>query len=207
MENSLEFKAQVSLLADAGARLAARGWLPARAGHFSARLDDRHIVVSAPGRQKDMLDENDFIIVDLDGNLLSPAERTPSPETFLHIIMYRRDKDLGAVLHTHSANATVLSRQLPGGLHLSDYEVLRELPVVQYPAEGIDVPVFANDPNVQQLAAQVDDRMSRQPDLAGYLIAGHGLYTWSHTVETAIQRVEAFEFMFECEILARQLHP
>jgi len=204
MEQSLEFKAQVRLLADAGRDLAARGWLPARTGHFSARLDDQHIVITAPGRDKDILDEHDFLVVDLDGHLIS-GSGTPGPETFLHIIMYRHDGDVGAVLHTHSSHATVLSRQLSAAIQLRDYEVLRDLPGVEDPAAGIQLPVFPNLTDMQQLAARVNAAMSGQPGLAGYLISGHGLYTWGQTVERAIQRAEAFEFMFECEILARQL--
>lgn len=204
MEQSPEFKAQVRLLAEAGRELADRGWLPARTGHFSARLDDQHIVITAPGRSKDLLDAHDFMVVDLEGHLIAGSGE-PSPETFLHIIMYRRDPKLGAVLHTHSIHGTVLSRQVSGTLMLRDYEALREIPGCKHPTQGIRVPVFANDPEVRQVAAQVDAAMGRDPALAGYLISGHGLYTWGQTVELAMQRTEAFEFMFECEALARQL--
>ncbi|WP_019628386.1 methylthioribulose 1-phosphate dehydratase [Thioalkalivibrio sp. AKL10] len=204
MEQSPEFKAQVRLLADAGRELAEHGWLPARTGHFSARLDDQHIVITAPGRGKDLLDAHDFMVVDLEGHLIS-GSGDPGPETFLHIIMYRHDPKLGAVLHTHSVHGTVLSRQVAGTLLLRDYEALRELPGCEHPSRGLQIPVFANHPDMQQLAAQVDAAMTRHPELAGYLINGHGLYTWGQTVELAMQRTEAFEFMFECETLARQL--
>ncbi|MFO7953765.1 methylthioribulose 1-phosphate dehydratase [Thioalkalivibrio sp.] len=204
MEQSPEFKAQVRLLAEAGRELANRGWLPARTGHFSARLDDQHIAITAPGRSKDLLDAHDFMVVDLEGQMVSGSGE-PGPETFLHIIMYRRDANLGAVLHTHSIHGTVLSRQVAGSLLLRDYEALRELPGCEHPARGVQIPVFANHPNMQQLAARVDAAMDRDPGLAGYLISGHGLYTWGQTVERAMQRTEAFEFMFECESLARQL--
>ncbi len=204
MEQSPEFKAQVQLLAEAGRELAGRGWLPARTGHFSARLDARHIVITAPDRSKDLLDAHDFMIVDLEGHVISGAGE-PGPETFLHIIMYRNDAKLGAVLHTHSVQATVLSRQVHSALVLRDYDVLRELPGCNHTTESIDVPVFPNDPDMQQLAARVDAAMESNPELAGYLISGRGLYTWGRTVELALQRTEAFEFMFECEVLARQL--
>ncbi|WP_026340717.1 methylthioribulose 1-phosphate dehydratase [Thioalkalivibrio sp. ALJT] len=206
MEQSPEFKAQVRLLAEAGRELADRGWLPARTGHFSARLDDQHIAITAPGRSKDLLDSHDFIVVDLDGHLVSGSGE-PGPETFLHIIMYRRDSRLGAVLHTHSVHGTVLSRKAQDSLLLRDYEALRELPGCPHPNHGLQIPVFANEPDIKQLAARVDAAMDHNPELPGYLISGHGLYTWGQTVELAMQRTEAFEFMFECETLARQLQP
>ena len=36
--------------------------------------------------------------------------------------------------------------------------------------------------------------------IPGYLIRGHGLYTWGPRMEDALRQVEAFEFLFECEL-------
>ena len=36
-----------------------------------------------------------------------------------------------------------------------------------------------------------------------YLIRGHGLYAWGATVDQARHRVEALEFLFECELYER----
>ncbi|AHE97625.1 methylthioribulose-1-phosphate dehydratase [Thioalkalivibrio paradoxus ARh 1] len=206
IEDSLEYKAQVRLLADAGRLFAQRGWVPATAGNFSARLNEEQIVITVSGRHKGHLDDSGFMVVDLEGNILSPG-KTPSAETFLHIIMYRRDPSIGAVLHTHSANATVLSRLLPYGLTLSDYVVLKAFPAITSDETSLHVPVFPNTHDVPQLAAQVDDHMNRHPGVSGYLVSGHGLYTWGRSVEAAVQHVEAFEFLFECEILSRRLSP
>ena len=204
IEDTLEYKAQTRLLADAGQLFAERGWVPATAGNFSARLNDHQIVITVSGRHKGKLDENGFMVVDLDGNILSPG-RKPSAETFLHIVMYRRDPAIGAVLHTHSVNATVLSRLFPAGLTLDEYEVLKAFPAITTHETSLDVPVFENTQDMPQLAAQVDDYMNRHPELSGYLIGSHGLYTWGRTVEAAVQHIEAFEFLFECEILSRRL--
>ncbi|MDH5613825.1 MAG: class II aldolase/adducin family protein, partial [Gammaproteobacteria bacterium] len=37
----------------------------------------------------------------------------------------------------------------------------------------------------------------------GYLIRGHGFYTWGNNMEDALRHVEAFEFLFECELKKR----
>jgi methylthioribulose-1-phosphate dehydratase len=206
IEDTLEYKAQVRLLADAGRLFAQRGWVPATAGNFSARLNDRQIVITVSGRHKGHLDDSGFMVVDLEGNILSPGKK-PSAETFLHIVMYRRDPGIGAVLHTHSVNATVLSRLFPNGLTLDDYEVLKAFPAINTHETSLPVPVFANTQDIPQLAAQVDDYMNRHPQLSGYLIGSHGLYTWGRSVEAAAQHIEAFEFLFECEILSRRLKP
>ncbi len=60
------------------------------------------------------------------GNILESTKK-PSSETPLHILLYQMDDNIEAVLHTHSVNATVLSRlyaqQLK--LKLENYEVLK----------------------------------------------------------------------------------
>ena len=47
--------------------------------------------------------------------------------------------------------------------------------------------------------------MAGHPEVHGYLIAGHGLYTWGRSVEEACRHVEAFEFLLACEIELRRL--
>lgn len=200
------FKARAAELTAAGRFFFERGWVPATAGNFSARLDARHMAVTVSGRHKGQLTEDGLLVVDLDGNVISEGKR-PSAETFLHIIMYRRSPEIGAVLHTHSVNATVLSRISPDGLMLEDYEVLKALPGIDTHQTRLKVPVFANDQDIRQLAARVDDVMNRDPGIAGYLIEGHGLYTWGRDVAAARRHMEAFEFLFECEMTMRRLRP
>jgi methylthioribulose-1-phosphate dehydratase len=199
------FKVRAAELIAAGHFFFERGWVPATAGNFSARLDANHMAITVSGRHKGELTEADLMVVDLEGNVISEGKR-PSAETFLHIIMYRRSPEIGAVLHTHSVNATVLSRLAPDGLVLEDYEVLKALPGIETHETALRVPVFANDQDIRQLAARVDDLMNREPGIAGYLIEGHGLYTWGVDVEAARRHMEAFEFLFECEVLTRRLH-
>jgi methylthioribulose-1-phosphate dehydratase len=45
--------------------------------------------------------------------------------------------------------------------------------------------------------------MDAHQGIHGYLIAGHGFYTWGDTMEDAMRHVEAFEFLFECEVKLR----
>lgn len=196
--------ARAAELAAVGRFFFDRGWVPATAGNFSARLDDNHMAITVSGRHKGELSERDLMVVDLDGNVISEGKR-PSAEAFLHIIMYRRSREIGAVLHTHSVNATVLSRLSPDGLILEDYEVAKALPGIDTHETALRVPVFANDQDIRQLAARVDDLMNREPGVAGYLIQGHGFYTWGADVEAARRHMEAFEFLFECEVLTRRM--
>jgi methylthioribulose-1-phosphate dehydratase len=129
----------------------------------------------------------------------------PSAETLLHTALYKRFPEAGAVLHTHSVNATVLSRLAEGQLLFQDYELLKAFAGVDTHETSIIVPIFPNDQDIPRLAARVDSWMDTHPPIHGYLIAGHGLYTWGRTMAEALRHIEAFEFLFQCELTMQGL--
>jgi methylthioribulose-1-phosphate dehydratase len=105
-----------------------KGWCPATGGNMSLRLDDRHCLVSESGKDKGSLSESDFLLVETATNGHVPSGRTPSAETGLHTLIYRLYPQIGAVLHTHSVNATVLSRvESSERLVLQGYEMQKSL--------------------------------------------------------------------------------
>ncbi len=175
-----------------------RGWVPATGGNFSARLDARHLLITASGVHKGELTRADFMVVDVDGQALE-AGRKSSYETGLHTQLYRHDPEIQSVLHVHSIANTVLSRRHPQ-IRLSGYELMKILPGIVEPSVTVDIPVFGNDQDIARLSRQVDARMREPGSIPAYLIAGHGLYTWGTSVREARHRLEALEFMFECEL-------
>ncbi len=180
-----------------------RGWVPATGGNFSARRQDASMLITASGCHKGELSEADFLVADLDGRPLASG-RKASYETLLHCQLYRFGAGIGAVLHTHSVANTVLSRRYER-IRLAGYELLKLLPGITSHDVAVEVPVFDNDQDIARLAARVDAHLRAQPETPAYVIAGHGLYAWGDTVAQARWRVEALEFMFECELRARLL--
>ncbi|MGQ0621428.1 MAG: methylthioribulose 1-phosphate dehydratase [Panacagrimonas sp.] len=175
-----------------------RGWVPATGGNFSARLGAESMLVTASGWHKGELDQDAFLISDLNGRP-QDSGRKASYETLLHCQLYRHDPDIGSVLHTHSIANTVLSRR-HASIVLTGYELLKLLPGIQTHDATVEVPVFGNDQDIARLAGTVDQWMKQHAGVPGYLIAGHGLYTWGANVAQARHRVEALEFLFECEL-------
>lgn len=186
----------------AGRFFHARGWVPATAGNFSCRAGAASILVTASGCHKGELTARDFLRVDLAG-ATRDRRRRASAETLLHCQIYRRLPEVGAVLHVHSPASTVLSRQCDN-LRLADYELLKILEGIETHATTVDVPVFENDQDIARLAAVVDAQMAGGRARHAYLIRGHGLYAWGRSVAQARHRVEALEFLFECELLSRR---
>ncbi len=185
--------------------LAKAGWTPATSSNFSHRLDGTHAAITVSGRDKGRLVEDDIMVVDFDGKAVGRPLR-PSAETLLHTQLYRRFPEVGCVLHTHSPVQTIASRLYApqGHLRLEGYELLKAFHGNSTHETAIDVPVFANTQDMDVLAAQVDALLDTQC-LWGYLIDGHGLYAWGRDMAEARRHLEAFEFLFHCELELRRL--
>jgi methylthioribulose-1-phosphate dehydratase len=190
-----EASARAALI-EAGREFARRGWLEATSGNLSCRLDANRMTVTASGCSKGALTEDDFVAVALD----APLPAGVSAEAPLHVQLYRRDPEIGAVLHVHSPVATLISmdRATAGAVIIEGFEMLKALDGITTHETSLAVPVFANDQDVPALARRVDERLGREPGHVGYLIAGHGLYAWGKTVADARRHVEAFDFLLSC---------
>ena len=190
---------------DAGRFLYDRGWSPATSSNYSARLSSAEALLTVSGKHKGQLTPDDLLAVDMDGRSLED-DKKPSAETLLHTQLYRWRPEIGAVLHTHSVNATVLSRLcLSDSLVFADYELQKAFSGVATHESQVTVPIFDNDQDIERLASRVQPWLDLHPDCVGYLIRGHGLYTWGAQMRDALRQIEAFEFLFECELKMRML--
>jgi methylthioribulose-1-phosphate dehydratase len=201
-----EWQQACQSIIEAGRFLNQRGWVPATSSNFSLRLASGEIAITASGYHKGELTAEAVMRVDADG---APLEaRKPSAETLLHTALYKRFADIGAVLHTHSVHATVLSRLYPTEVLFEDYELLKAFRGVETHETRIAIPIFPNDQDIPRLSARIDRWLGAHPPVPGYLIAGHGLYTWGRDMKEALRHVEAFEVLLECELItSRVRHP
>lgn len=195
-------------LCGTGRFLYGNGWSPATSGNYSRRIDDAHVAITVSGRHKGRLTEADIMVVDLSGRPVQ-SDCRPSAETLLHTVIYGDRPDIGAVLHTHSVKATVLSRLLPDGedLVLEGYELQKAFAGVTSHEGRVRVPVFANTQDMAALSQDTRHWLADHPEAPGYLIRGHGLYTWGRDMDECLRHVEAFEFLFDCELETMRVRP
>lgn len=197
----LEDQALIEQLIEIGRELHLRGWVPATSGNFSVRLADGTIAITLSGRHKGRLTPFDFMRIQLDGTPLD--ERRPSAETELHLMLYRKFPEAGAVLHPHAPASVVISRLAEDQILLEDQELLKAFEGITTHEAKIAVPIFENDQNIPRLARQVEAKIDRETPT--FLIRGHGVYTWGQTVADAYRHLEAVEFLFDCELRVRSL--
>lgn len=185
-----------------------QGWTPATSSNFSYRHPERPDVffISISSKDKGELTEGEFIPVDFQGRPLAETPHKPSAETLLHALVYANLPQTGVVLHTHSVNGTVLSKlfEKQGGLTIGNFEILKGLEGIKTHEAEIFLPVFPNDQDMTRLAARIRDWwQGREMPPYGFLLAGHGLYTWGETSAQARRHVEVFEFLFDCILKLR----
>lgn len=173
----------------------ARGWAPATAGNYSAKLADGRIAITVSGAHKGRLVPGDIMI-------LGEDPRRPSAETALHLAIYRAFPDTGAVLHSHAAVSVALARATPGDAWtIARQELLKALPGIATHEMTVAVPITPNSQNMAEIEAEVMPRLGPAP---AYLIRGHGLYGWGRDIAEAERVVEALEWLAEAELAERR---
>ncbi|GGY08655.1 methylthioribulose-1-phosphate dehydratase [Litchfieldella qijiaojingensis] len=200
----LEYLARAQqAIVEAGRELYAAGQVPATGGNFSVRLDDHHMAVTASGRHKGRLAPADIMVTDFAATPVGSSLK-PSDEARLHGQLYEDNPSAGAILHTHSRAATVLSRlESSATLWLSGYELQKALEGVTTHETRVAIPIFDNTQDIEALAEAVRARLANEACCA-YLIRGHGLYTWARDMAACLRHVEALDFLFECELILRR---
>ncbi len=195
--------AEVSELIEIGRLLHSRGWLPASGGNLSVRLEDERVLITASGSHKGHLTREDFVVVNLKGEILEGSKK-PSAETELHLLVYRLFPQVKSVLHVHSMNSTLISRLTREDIRLEGYELLKAFEGIKTHETSISVPVFENSQDMEELSKRIEKKL-REEKVYGFLLRSHGLYTWGKSIREAYIRLEAFEFLFECELRLMRL--
>jgi methylthioribulose-1-phosphate dehydratase len=189
--------------------LHSKNWTPATSSNFSCKEKTiaSRFSISVSGLDKGQLMPADFLEVDYDGQLTlsEQVHLRPSAETLLHSVVYQLYPGMQAVLHTHSINGTVLSKlyEAQDGLWLKDFEILKGFEGIKTHATQVWLPIFSNAQDMQTLSVEVKAELAKHTPLYGFLLAGHGLYTWGETPEQAKRHAEVFEFLFEAILKLR----
>lgn len=91
-----------------------KNYTPGISGNLSARCGDM-VVITSSGVANGYLTENDFAVVDFDGNAIEGEK--PSSERMLHIEFYKKRPEMNYVMHVHSPYLTAFAS---AGIALDD---------------------------------------------------------------------------------------
>lgn len=159
-----------------------RGYVAANDGNISVRTGENQLWMTPSGVSKGRMTPDMLVKLDLEGRVLEGA-RHPSSEAKLHLAVYRRRPDVGAVVHAHPPMSTafaVCRRPL-------DRPYLAELVV----GLGGAVPVapyatLSTDEVPRSIEPYVEDHDA-------VLLANHGSAAWGRDLWAAFDKLETVE--------------
>lgn len=181
--------------------LAAQGWCQGTGGNFSVTLsrEPLRLLITRSGLHKRHLEPEGLMIVGPGGKPAEGETAKPSAEAALHAVIVERT-GAASVLHVHSVANTLLGEHFAdrGGFTLRGYEMLKGLEGITTHEAQVLMPVLRNSQDMPALAGELDRLLEERPGAHGFLLAGHGLYTWGASLDQAHRHVEILEFLFEC---------
>jgi 3-dehydro-4-phosphotetronate decarboxylase len=181
-EMSVELKLRERIV-QVGRSLYTRGLSPGSSGNISARLEDGWLLTPTNSCLGE-LDPANLSKLNWDGILVSGAK--PSKEYFLHLAMYQKRRQSGAIVHLHSSYAAAIS--CLDGLNpascippITPYFVMRvgTLPLIPY---------FR--PGDKALANEIAKHANKH---AAVLLANHGPVVSGNDLDAAMYAMEELE--------------
>ncbi len=158
-----------------------QGLMTATDGNISRRLPGGGLLITPSGRSKALVQAGELVELDHRGRPLAGAG-TPSQETALHLAVYRRRPEVGAVVHAHPTHATAFS--------ITGREPeFAALPEVLLGLGRVAIVPYAT-PCSPDLAAAVEPYLEGHQAL---ILAHHGSLTLGPDLESAWARTEKLE--------------
>ena len=154
------------------------------AGNLSSRIprDPEHILIKVSGKCLGDVDENDFVIVDLDGNVIYGVGR-PSIEVKFHCGIYKVRPEVNALVHGHSPYATsyVIAKGTLPVVTVADEAGLNKIGIIDFARPGSE-----------KLAEIVVEKF-KDKTLNAAVMQKHGFITLGKDIDQALYLADMLE--------------
>lgn len=168
-----------------------KNYTPGISGNLSARCGDM-VVITSSGVANGYLSENDFAVVDFDGNAIEGEK--PSSERMLHIEFYKKRPEMNYVMHVHSPYLTAFAS---AGIALDD----KISPEIIYCFEKIPLAEYSI-PGSKELVEKTS-RYFENYDVV--LMANHGVIIAGKDIKDAFYKLDLCENYAKTVICAKLL--
>ena len=81
--------------------------------------------------------------------------------------------------------------------------MLKGLRGINTHATSINIPVISNSQSMQELGDAIAPFLPSAPN--GFLVAGHGLYSWGETLDESKRHLEILEFLLKVKLTQIQI--
>ena len=134
-------KKNVQEIINVGNKIFNKNLVSGKSGNISKRIrtaNDDIVAITPTLTSLGNLKQEDIVLVDLDGNLLTKGK--PSSELFMHLEIYKKRDDVNGIVHTHSPYATGFSFSNKRIKRLEGFGEIKDpyLPYIEYEKPGSD---------------------------------------------------------------------
>jgi L-ribulose-5-phosphate 4-epimerase len=157
------------------------GLLRTTRGHLTVKSENHIVYIKPWGMGFEEVKAQEFLGVDLDGNLVDGTGRLHS-ELILHLEIYRRRKDVFSITHVHPFYSILLSSVFGGKMaRISQHGVhfVKGIPFMNFRTHQFET-------TGRDLAQTLEDRPA-------VLMKNHGIVTVGGTIEEAVILTIDFE--------------
>ncbi len=168
-----------------------KNYTPGISGNLSARCGDM-VVITSSGVANGYLSENDFAVVDFDGNAIEGEK--PSSERMLHIEFYKKRPEMNYVMHVHSPYLTAFAT---AGIALDD----KISPEIIYCFEKIPLAEYSI-PGSKELVEKTSKYFENYDVV---LMANHGVIIAGKDIKDAFYKLDLCENYAKTVICAKLL--
>ncbi len=190
--NEYEVKQQIC---EIGKRIYNRNMVAANDGNISVKLNDNEFLCTPTGVSKGFMTPEYICKVDAKGNILEANEGfKPSSEMKMHLRVYEKRSDVGAVVHAHPTFATsfaIAGIPLTQPIMPEAVIALGTVPIAEY-----------GTPSTMEIPDNLEKYL---PYYDAVLLESHGALTWSTDVLAAYHKMESVEFYAELLYKAKML--
>lgn len=184
MVNEYELKKQIC---DIGKRIYDRNMVAANDGNISVKLNDNEFLCTPTGVSKGFMTPEFICKVDAKGNVIQANKGyKPSSEIKMHMRVYEKRPDVGAVVHAHPTFATsfaIAGIPLTQPIMPEAVIALGCVPIAEY-----------GTPSTMEIPDNVEKYL---PYYDAVLLESHGALTWSTDLLAAYHKMESVEFYAE----------
>lgn len=178
------------LVCEVGRRLYVRGLIAGADGNISLKLPRNRLLTTPTGCSKGFMKPEDIVVTDMEGNPLGGGK--PSSELNLHLAIYRKRDDVGAVVHAHPPTAVAMT---VAGVTLEQCV----MPEVLVYMGTVPTTRYAT-PSSPEGAQVIEDIIAKHDAL---LLDRHGAVTVGADLMTAWERMEKLEHFADVVLKAR----
>ena len=174
-------------------RIYQKGFVASNDGNVSLRMSEDEILATPTNMSKGDISPDQLIKVNMKGEVIAGFLK-PSSELKLHIRIYEKRADVGAVVHAHPPISTGFA---VAGISLEQ----RAIPEVIATLGGVPLAPY-NTPSTDELARSIDEFIDRHDAI---LLSNHGVVAAGPDVYEAYYKLERVEHSAHIIWVARTL--